>query len=120
MAVLLMYNFVDSFTVQQLKEETGIPMDTLRDVLESLLQSQILESERWPSKETEYLKPNTVVALSREYINKTARVNIKNLLKDEVRAEQAFEQKQIDNERNFSIQTAIVRIMKAEIKLKHE
>ncbi|KAH9366647.1 hypothetical protein HPB48_000590 [Haemaphysalis longicornis] len=121
MAVLLLYNLVDSFTVQQLQEETGIDMDTLKGVVRSLLRSEILVClEDWPSKETEDLKPDTLVTLSQDYSNKKVRVDLKGLLENKDEAEQMPDQEKIEDERRFSIQAAIVRIMKAKKELKHE
>ncbi|KAH9366645.1 hypothetical protein HPB48_017710 [Haemaphysalis longicornis] len=121
MAVLLLYNLVDSFTVQQLHEETGIDMETLKGVVRSLLRSEILVClEDWPSKETDDLKADTLVTLSEDYSNKKRRVDLKGLLENKDDTEQVTDQEKIEDERRFSIQAAIVRIMKAKKELKHE
>lgn len=121
MAVLLLYNHVDSFTVQQLQEETGIEMNTLKGVIRSLLKSEILVCLKdWPLKETEDLKPDTLVTLSNNYSNKNVQVDVKVLLENEVEPEQTTVQEKIEDERTFSIQAAVVRIMKAKRKLKQE
>lgn len=63
MAVLLQYNEVESLTLQQLQENTGINQESLVQVLQILLKAKLLKS----TDDESSLKPSSVIELFMEY-----------------------------------------------------
>jgi len=118
MAVLLMYNAQDSYTVEQIHEHTQIKMDLLPQVLGILLKIRILISDKPPSDGQ--LDPNANIRLYKDYKNKKLRVNINVPMKTEQKQEQEQTHKFIEEDRKLLIQACIVRIMKMRKMMKHQ
>lgn len=118
MAVLLMYNAQDSYTVEQIHEHTQIKMDLLPQVLGILLKIRILISDKPPSDGQ--LDPNANIRLYKDYKNKKLRVNINVPMKTEQKQEQEQTHKFIEEDRKLLIQACIVRIMKMRKVMKHQ
>lgn len=122
MAILLRYNLALSFTVMELQEATGMDMDTLCKVLDTLINCKLLVcpgNESSPGTSAE-LSSGVVVSLSEDYSNEKTRVNINVPLKVEPDATEEDTYNRIEQDRKIVIQAAIVRIMKACKTLKHE
>jgi len=115
MAVLLMYNKEDSYTIEQIVESTQIKYETLLQVLGILLKCRLLVTD-----DGENLKNESVIRLFKEYKNKKLRVNINVPMKSEQKQEQEQTHKTIEEDRNLLIQACIVRIMKMRKVMKHQ
>lgn len=118
MAVLLMYNDADSYTVDQIQQHTQIKMDILRQVLGILLKIRILNSDKPDNNGDLDLSAN--INLYKDYKNKKLRVNINVPMKTEQKQEQEQTHKFIEEDRKLLIQACIVRIMKMRKVMKHQ
>jgi len=118
MGVLLMYNNGDSYTVEQIQEQTQLKMDILIQLLGILLKVKLLICDS--TEEGNDLEPSSIIKVNLSYKNKKLRVNINVPMKTEQKQEQEQTHKYIEEDRKLLIQAAIVRIMKMRKVLKHQ
>lgn len=114
MAVLLQFNSVNTLTVSQLEESTGIRSDILMQVLQALGKLKLLKLQ-----DATALDSTSSVSLFMGYQNKKLKININVPIKSEVKSEQDTVHKHVEEDRKILIQAAIVRIAKTRKQVKH-
>lgn len=116
MSVLLQFNMSNSYTIQQLLDNTQIKQDILMQVVQILVKCKLLECDDTEDE----LKTTSELRLFLGYKNKKLRVNINVPMKTEQKQEQESTHKHIEEDRKLLIQAAIVRIMKMRKALRHQ
>jgi len=124
-AVLLQYNHKTSFTIQQLQENTQISRADLEQVLMTLLKIRLLFCDYSAATTADEdgdggtLPPDAVCHLYQDYNNKKTHVNINVPLRSTERRELEATQKNIDEERRYLTEAAVIRVMKTKKELGH-
>jgi len=113
-AILLMYNTADVYTVQEIMDFTRISSETLLQILGILIKANLLQC-----LDTE-LSPTSDIILFLGYKNKKFRVNLNLPLRTEVKREQEQTEASVEEDRKVIIQACIVRIMKMRKTLGHQ
>ncbi|CAE6463983.1 unnamed protein product [Rhizoctonia solani] len=101
MAVLIQYNTSDTLHLDELVTATGIPKDSLTQVLTILTKAKILinnEANRYD--------------LNTDFKSKKIRLKLNQPIKTEIERESIDSLKSVNEDRKYVIQAAIVRIMK--------
>ncbi|CAF0746367.1 unnamed protein product [Adineta steineri] len=115
MAVLLLFNKSLTWTAEGLHDETQIKLDTLLQVISSLLKNKILACKNINTyndfKHTD-IQMNYVIHLSNDFKSKKIRLNLNVPLKS-IEQKDISVDETINNDRRMVIQATIVRIMKA-------
>ncbi|CAF0900731.1 unnamed protein product [Adineta steineri] len=115
MAVLLLFNKSLTWTVERLHDETQIKLDTLLQVISSLLKNKILICENINTdddlKHTD-IHMNYTIQLSNDFKSKKLRLNLNVPLKY-IDQKSICVDDAINNNRKMVMQATIVRIMKA-------
>ncbi|CUA71111.1 Cullin-1 [Rhizoctonia solani] len=101
MAVLTQYNTSNTLHLDELVTATGIPKDSLTQVLMILTKAKILMN-----KETNQYDLNT------DFKSKKIRLKLNQPIKTEIKRESIDSLKSVNEDRKYVIQAAIVRIMK--------
>ncbi|CAF3872290.1 unnamed protein product [Rotaria sordida] len=124
MAVLLLFNKLSSYTVEQMQDKTQIKIDFFLQVLYSLLKSKLLTcSEITDNKiDEDYnkndIKMNYTIRINENFCSKNIRLNLNVPCKSVEQRDIENLHRTIDGDRQIIIQAAIVRIMKARQTLK--
>ncbi|XP_045120266.1 cullin-2-like isoform X2 [Portunus trituberculatus] len=113
MAMLLMFEKVDSLTCQELQTHTHLNDEQFTKFLQSLLDSKLLLTD------AENLDEEAVVRLNTEYANKRTKFKISVAPQKEQQHETEQTHSAVEEDRKLYLQAAIVRIMKARRLLKH-
>ncbi|UJR08703.1 hypothetical protein I4U23_012960 [Adineta vaga] len=125
MVVLLLFNRVLTWTVEQLQDETQIKLELLLQILLGLIKTKLLicsdinEDEFDDDLKENDIKTNYSIRLATDFKSKKLRINLNVPLKSVEQKDIEGVHRTIDEDRKMVIQAAIVRIMKARQSLKH-
>jgi len=116
MAILLLFNEKDKHTYEEIASTTQLNSEALDPSLTILLKAKVLNV----SPSGEKVGPGATFALNYDFKNKKYRVNLNVGMKSETKQEEAETNKTIEEDRKLLLQSAIVRIMKARKRMKHQ
>ncbi|ESA43090.1 hypothetical protein GE21DRAFT_6732 [Neurospora crassa] len=117
MAILLLFNEKDQYTFEELASITQLNADVLEGALGILVKAKVLTAE---GGEGGKIGPGATFSLNYDFKNKKYRINLNVGMKSETKQEEAETNKTIEEDRKLLLQSAIVRIMKARKKMKHQ
>ncbi|KAL2022578.1 hypothetical protein VTK56DRAFT_4922 [Thermocarpiscus australiensis] len=115
MAVLLLFNEKDNNTYEEIASTTQLNSETLDSALGVLLKARVLNMAG-----SEKIGPGATFLLNYDFKNKKYRVNLNVGTRSETKQEEAETTKTIEEDRKLLLQSAIVRIMKARKRMKHQ
>ncbi|KAK0714819.1 ubiquitin-protein ligase-like protein [Lasiosphaeris hirsuta] len=115
MAILLLFNEKDKNTYEEIASTTQLNTEALDPSLSILLKAKVLTIS-----DGDKVGPGTAYSLNYDFKNKKFRVNLNVGMKSETKQEEAETNKTIEEDRKLLLQSAIVRIMKARKRMKHQ
>lgn len=115
MAILLLFNEKDKNTYEEIASTTQLNAEALDPSLGILLKAKVLTIS-----DGDKVGPGTTYSLNYDFKNKKFRVNLNVGMKSETKQEEAETNKTIEEDRKLLLQSAIVRIMKARKRMKHQ
>ncbi|CAF3378160.1 unnamed protein product [Rotaria socialis] len=125
MAVLLLFNKLDCWTVERIQEKTLIETNLLLQVLDSLLKKKLIKCPEIITdgpednfKETD-IKTDYHIQIDKDFKSEKLRVNLNLPLKALKQSQLESLTHNLDRDREMAIQAAIIRIMKTRTKLNH-
>ncbi|KAK3687260.1 Cullin [Podospora appendiculata] len=116
MAVLLLFNEKDKNTYEEIASTTQLNSESLDPSLGILVKAKVLLLK----PDGEKIGPGATFSLNYDFKNKKFRVNLNVGMKSETKQEEAETNKTIEEDRKLLLQSAIVRIMKARKRMKHQ
>ncbi|AEO70905.1 uncharacterized protein THITE_2122761 [Thermothielavioides terrestris NRRL 8126] len=116
MAILLLFNDKDKNTYEEIATTTQLNSEALDPSLGILVKAKVLNIEGGSAK----VGPGATFSLNYDFKNKKYRVNLNVGMKSETKQEEAETNKTIEEDRKLLLQSAIVRIMKARKRMKHQ
>ncbi|CAF1222336.1 unnamed protein product [Rotaria sp. Silwood1] len=125
MGILLLFNKLSSWTVEQMQDETQIKIDLFLQVLYSLLKSKLIKCYEINDDQLDkgfnasYIKMNYTIHINENFRSKKTRLNLNVPCKSVEQQDTENLYRTIDDDRRTIIQAAIVRIMKARLTLKY-
>uniref|UniRef100_A0A7E4UQK4 CULLIN_2 domain-containing protein n=1 Tax=Panagrellus redivivus TaxID=6233 RepID=A0A7E4UQK4_PANRE len=118
MAILMMYNDADMYTLQQIVDTLSLKKESLPAILTSMLKVELLKIEGGVVTPATPLESE--LHLNKDFSSRKLKVDLsKAVTRTEVRKEQIDIQKDLDEDRRMVIQAAIVRVMKMRKKFGH-
>ncbi|CAF3561870.1 unnamed protein product [Adineta steineri] len=116
MAILLLFNNVKSMTVESISDASQIEPELFRPVLLILLKSQVLKCSKITVSEElkeSDIKNDYMIEVDESFKSKKVKINLNQAVKLVEQKDAENDGQKIEEERNFLIQAAIVRTMKA-------
>ncbi|KXX77857.1 Cullin-1 [Madurella mycetomatis] len=115
MAILLLFNEKDENTYEEIASTTQLNNEALDPSLGILLKAKVLSMAG-----AEKIGPGATFSLNYDFKSKKYRLNLNMSMKSETKQEEAETNKTIEEDRKLLLQSAIVRIMKARKRMKHQ
>lgn len=115
MAILLLFNEKLQNTYEEIAQTTQLNSESLDPALLVCLKAKVLTCDSGAK-----VGPGNTYSLNLDFKNKKYRVNLNVGMKSETKQEEAETNKTIEEDRKLLLQSAIVRIMKARKKMKHQ
>ncbi|KAH8681498.1 Cullin [Xylariales sp. PMI_506] len=115
MAILLLFNESDSYSYEDIASVTQLTSETLDGAITVLCKAKVLNMKPDGPKPG----PGRTFHLNYDFKNKKIRINLNIATKSEQKQEEVETNKTIEEDRKLVLQSAIVRIMKARKKMKH-
>jgi len=121
MAIMLLFNNKDSYSVLELANLTEIETenDYMYKVLAQLLKAKILLCTNRTISDDDLVGQTDTLITNNKYKSKKKKINISMQIKQEQRQESDATVKKVEDDRALATQAAIVRIMKMRKKLNH-
>ncbi|PHH74756.1 hypothetical protein CDD82_4796 [Ophiocordyceps australis] len=116
MAILLLFNEVDSYMYEDMLEATQLTGEVLDQALSVILKAKVLLMSGGAGERP---GPGKKFSLNYDFKSKKIRVNLNLGGIKETKQEEAETNKTIEEDRKLVLQSAIVRIMKARQRMKH-
>ncbi|KAK3954045.1 Cullin [Pseudoneurospora amorphoporcata] len=117
MAILLLFNEQDQQTYEDILSITNLHADVVDGALGILVKAKLLTVE---GGEGGKVGPGSTLLLNYDFKNKKYRINLNVGMKSETKQEEVETNKTIEEDRKLLLQSAIVRIMKARKRMKHQ
>lgn len=120
MVILMLFNNKDSWTYEEIKNETDIPERDLMRAIQSLALGKITQRVLSKDPKTKDIEPDHTFAVNDQFTSKLFRVKIQTVAaKGDTEPERNETRSKVDEDRKHEIEAAIVRIMKARKRLQH-
>jgi len=120
MVVLMLFNTRDSWTYEEMKNETDIPEKDLVRALQSLSMGKANQRVLSRKAKNKDIEPNNVFVVNDSFTSKLYRVKIQTVVsKGESEPKRSDTRCKVDEDHKHEIEAAIVRIMKARKRLQH-
>lgn len=116
MAVLMLFNTTDQYPYSDVATLTGLNSEALDPSLNILVKAKVLLMR----PEGDKAGPGKAFSLNFDFRSKKVRVNLNVGMKSESKQEEVETTKTIEEDRKLLLQSAIVRIMKARKRMKHQ
>ncbi|ORX80888.1 Cullin-domain-containing protein [Anaeromyces robustus] len=110
LAILLLFNNGDSFTINEIVNSTQLPLVEVSRFLKAFIDLKLLEASNTDSLDT-------VVTFNKNFSNKRTKIKIGMTIDNS--QENEITRQAVDNDRKLFLQAVIVRIMKSKKELQH-
>ncbi|XP_032830819.1 cullin-3 isoform X2 [Petromyzon marinus] len=121
MTILILFNNRDSYTFEEIQQETDIPEKELVRALQSLACGKPTQRVLTKEPKTKEMEPSHVFTVNDQFTSKLHRVKIQTVAakQGETDPERKETRQKVDDDRKHEIEAAIVRIMKSRKKMQH-
>jgi cullin 3 len=120
MVILMLFNTKESWTYEEIKNETDIPERDLMRSMQSLALGKITQRVLSKDPKTKDIEADHIFTVNDQFTSKLFRVKIQTVAaKGDTEPERTETRSKVDEDRKHEIEAAVVRIMKARKRLQH-